>query len=227
MSSRPGAKLAARPLHFVFVLDSSGSMAADGKIDALNTAINDALPAVRALADQNPFVEILIRAVSFSDGARWHLPTATPAHDVSWAPVQAGGYTDLGAALSLVSEVLTVPPMNTRAFPPVIVLISDGQPTDDYQAGLQALMDQPWGRRAVRVAIAIGSDADLDVLNEFIDDPAIAPFSAHDPEQLAYLVRFVSTAASQLASSPAGEAASRPLPSPDIPQAAPSGMMVW
>ena len=33
---RPGARLAGRPLHFIFLLDGSGSMATDGKIEALN-----------------------------------------------------------------------------------------------------------------------------------------------------------------------------------------------
>ena len=70
---RPGARLAGRPLHFVFLLDASGSMAVDGKIEALNQAIRDALPHLRDLGSQNPFVEILVRAVGFSDGARWHI----------------------------------------------------------------------------------------------------------------------------------------------------------
>jgi uncharacterized protein YegL len=227
MTFRPGARLARRPLHFVFLLDGSGSMATDGKIEALNDAIRGALPHLRDLADQNPFVEILVRAVVFADGARWHVAEPTPVHDVSWPTVVAGGYTDLGAALTLVSEVLTVPPMEERAFPPVLVVVSDGRPTDDFEAGLRHLMEQPWGRRAVRLAIAIGADADHDVLTEFIGDPLIAPFSARDPEQLAYLVRFVSTAASQLASSPAGAEQSRPLPTPEPPKPTGGGLLAW
>ena len=227
MTFRPGARLAGRPLHFIFLLDASGSMAVDGKIDALNQAIRDALPHLRDLASQNPFVEILVRAVAFSDGARWHIGDPSPVHDVSWPPVVAGGYTDLGAALVKVAEVLTVPPMEARAFPPVLVVVSDGRPTDDFEAGLERLMAEPWGRRAVRLAIAIGSDADLDVLSRFIGDPDIPPFTANDPEQLAYLVRFVSTAASQLASSPAGAESSRVVPAPDVPVAADGSLLVW
>jgi len=39
MSRRPGSELASRPLHFIWIADSSGSMEQDGKIQALNTAI--------------------------------------------------------------------------------------------------------------------------------------------------------------------------------------------
>ena len=35
---RPGGKLAARPLHFIWLLDCSGSMHFDGKMAALNNA---------------------------------------------------------------------------------------------------------------------------------------------------------------------------------------------
>lgn len=224
---RPGARLAARPLHFVFLLDGSGSMGADGKIDALNDAIRGALPHLRDLADQNPFVDLLVRAIVFADGARWHLAEPTPVRDVAWSPVVAGGFTDLGAALVKVSQVLQVPPMELRAFPPVLVVISDGRPTDDFERGLAALLAQPWGKRAVRLAIAIGTDADLDVLQQFIDDPALRPFTAGDPEQLAYLVRFVSTAASQLASTPAGESVERAIPEPALPKPATGGLHVW
>lgn len=226
-SSRPGARLAARPLHFIFLLDGSGSMAVGGKIEALNDAIRGALPPLRDLAAQNPFVDLLVRAIVFADGARWHVAEATPVADVSWQPVNASGFTDLGAALVQVGEVLKVPPMDQRAFPPVLVVISDGRPTDDFEAGLAALMQQPWGRRAVRLAIAIGADADLDVLQAFIGDPQLRPFTAGDPEQLAYLVRFVSTAASQLASTPAGESQDRRIPEPSVPKPSGEGLLVW
>ncbi len=51
--------------------------------------------------------------------------------------------------------------MEERALPPVLVLISDGQPTDDFDTGLSTLMRQPWAQKAVRLAIAMGHDADL------------------------------------------------------------------
>ena len=43
MGKRPGGELAARPLHFIWIADCSGSMAVDGKIQSLNTAIREAI----------------------------------------------------------------------------------------------------------------------------------------------------------------------------------------
>ena len=36
-------------------------------------------------------------------------------------------------------------------------------------------MDLPWGKKAVRVAIAIGEDADHEVLQKFIGHPELKP----------------------------------------------------
>ncbi|HEU4769617.1 MAG TPA: hypothetical protein VFS77_19780, partial [Pyrinomonadaceae bacterium] len=94
-----------------------------------------------------------------------------------------------------------------RALPPVLVLISDGQPTDDFTSGLQALMNEPWGRKAVRIAIAIGDDADQEVLKKFIGNPELRPLQANNPEALTKYIRWVSTAVLKSASSPASQSA--------------------
>jgi len=92
--------------------------------------------------------------------------------------------------------------MTDRALPPVLVLISDGQPTDDMNAGLSALMQLPWGKKAVRIAIAIGEDADYELLQQFIGNPDVKPLQANNPEALVRSIKFVSTAVLQAASAP-------------------------
>lgn len=96
--------------------------------------------------------------------------------------MQTDGVTDLGRALTMLAEQLRIPPMTNRALPPVLVLISDGCPTDDFAKGLQTLMDEPWGKKAVRIAIAIGEDADTTVLQKFIGHPELHPLQANSPE---------------------------------------------
>ena len=153
----PGeGKLSARPLHFIWILDCSGSMRANGKIEALNTAIREAIPFIQQEARKNPEAQVLLRALRFSRGAQWHIAVPTPVDDVKWEDVTADAHTDMGKALAVVAEELKVPPMKSRSLPPVLVLVSDGQPTDDFSVGLKKLMDQPWGRAAVRMAVSPG-----------------------------------------------------------------------
>jgi len=225
MSKRPGGEMATRPLHFIWIADCSGSMGADGKIQSLNTAIREAIPHMQKVAEDNPNAQVLVRAVKFSSGAQWHISQFVPVEDFKWVDLTADGVTDMGRALTLVAEQLKSPPMPERALPPVLVLLSDGQPTDDYGSGLKALMDQPWGRKAVRIAIAIGEDVDLDVLQKFIGNPELKPLQANNPESLVRYIKWVSTAVLQSASSPASQPVGGSVTGGNvpIPKAAPGG----
>ena len=203
MSKRPGGELANRPLHFFWVCDCSGSMQSDGKIQSLNNAIKEAIPHMQKAADENPNAQVLVRVLKFSDGAQWHVAEPTPIADFRWTDLKAEGMTDMGRALSVLGEQLKIPPMTDRALPPVLVLISDGQPTDDFEAGLKFLMEVPWARRAVRIGIAIGNDADHETLRKFIAHPEIQPLQANNAETLVNYIRWASTAVLKAASSPA------------------------
>lgn len=227
MSKRPGGELATRPLHFIWIADCSGSMGNDGKIQALNTAIREAIPHMQKVADDNPNAQVLVRAVAFGSGAQWHISQPTPVADFTWTDLAANGETDMGKALLAVADQLKIPPMTDRALPPVLVLLSDGQPTDDFESGLRALLEQPWGKKAVRIAIAIGGDADADVLQRFIGNSEVKPLAANSPEALVKYIKWASTAVLKSASSPAvaqddqaaGAAAAPPPPPAPIPAA--------
>src|SRR5438874_1410085 len=138
----------------------------------------------------------------------------------------------MGKALTLVADQLKMPPMTERALPPVLVLISDGQPTDDFQSGLTALMRQPWGIKAVRIAIAIGEDADLSVLEAFVGNRELKPLQAHNAEVLVQYIRWVSTVVLQTVSSPPSQIISESgelsTPSLDVPDTSSvSDDVVW
>ncbi len=202
-SFRPGGDMASRPLHFIYIADCSGSMGMDGKIQAVNEAIRESIPHIKEAANDNPQAEVLIRAITFSSEARWHIGEPTPVEDFTWKDISADGWTSMGAALSLVAQQLKMPPMSNRALPPVLVLISDGQPTDDFEQGLQELFAQPWGVKAVRLAIPIGEDHNMEVLRRFINNPEIQPIFAKNAEQLKAQIKFFSTSVlKSVASSP-------------------------
>lgn len=205
MVNRPGGELATRPLHFIWMADCSGSMSVDGKIQALNAAIREAIPHMQSVADENPNADVLVRAVKFSDGAQWHISQPTKISEFKWNDLTANGLTAMGSALRLVSEQMRIPPMSDRALPPVLVLISDGQPTDDFSDGLKTLMDLNWGKKAVRISIAIGEDADLEVLQKFIGHSELQPLQAKNADQLVAHIRWASTAVLKSASSPASQ----------------------
>lgn len=210
--------MASRPLHFIWIADCSGSMAADGKIQTLNNAIRECIPHMRKVADENVNAQVLVRALKFSSGAQWHISQPTPVETFEWVDLSPSGVTDMGRALSMVAAQLKMPPMSERALPPVLVLITDGQPTDEYTKGLQELMDEPWGKKAVRMAIAIGEDASSEVLQKFIGNSELQPLHANNPEALVKHIRWLSTAVLKAASSPNSMAAGTSNPNSNLPR---------
>lgn len=197
-------------------------MSIDGKIQSLNQAIRDALPAVRDVARDNPEAQVVMRAIKFSNGAQWHVATPTPVEDFEWEDLRTNGVTDMGKALEMVAAELDTDRMDERGFPPVIVLTTDGQPTDDYRKGLHALNSTRWGQKSIKIAVGIGEDADTDVLEEFVGNPEIPVLVARNTAQLADYIRFVSTVAVGASSKPK----SRVLADDDTADAGPSGFVI-
>ena len=79
-------------------------------IQALNTAIAEALPAMAEVASKNLHADLLVRAVAFSTGAWWHAPDAMPVSEFAWQDLTAppGGVTDLGEAHPSIGEVRNI-----------------------------------------------------------------------------------------------------------------------
>ena len=197
---RPGGELASRPLHFIWVVDCSGSMYGE-KIGTVNHAIQSTIPDMQDAAHDNPNAQLLVRTLKFSTGASWVTSTPVDIDDFTWQDLDAGGVTDLGKAFDMLAAQLTIPPMTDRALPPVLVLLSDGQPTDDYKKSLDKLLHLPWGKKAVRIAISIGQDADDEVLTAFTGNRELV-LQANNPQALVKMIKWASTAAS-LVSAPA------------------------
>lgn len=179
----------ARPLPVILLADVSGSMAVDGKIDALNGAVAEMQAAFAEEEDEH--VEIHLAVVTFGGTATLHVPLA-PASDVRWTPMQAGGRTPLGAALDIATDLIEdrdrVP---SRAYRPTVVLVSDGLPNDEWEAPLQRLLTSERAGKAERFALGIGADADHDMLRRFLNDPEGRIFEAHEGREIRKFFRWV------------------------------------
>jgi uncharacterized protein YegL len=176
-------------LHFIWIIGCSDSMRGK-RIESLNFAIRECVKPMREIAEENRHARMLVRAATFSTGARWHIEQPTPIEELVWPEVEAGGRRDMGQALSLVAKGLKASRLGPTGLPPFLSLVSDGPPTDDFHTGLSDLMNQPWGKHASRVAVAIGDGADLGVLQRFIGTREIKPFQANNASDLLRCIRW-------------------------------------
>ena len=236
----PGNRgMSRRPLHFFWLLDCSTSMGEGGKIEALNNAIREAIPAIKDVAEKQGNAQIFMRVLKFSSGAVWHVANPVPLDDFTWTDLEVDGETDMGQAMVMLGQQLHL--LSGRGLPPILLLISDGQPTDDFSAGYKDLMKEPWAIKAVRLSIAVGADANQEVLQKFIGDPKVTelrPLSAKNATNLARHIRWASTVAVRASAMPPSQASEVtrttalsppviiPEPDPDIPEMAEVGE-VW
>lgn len=193
--------LARRQLHVILALDCSGSMQGD-RIASLNYALRTTLPELRKVAEENPEIDVRLRVLRFSTEAEWHVADSVSVAEARWTDLSAGGETSMGAAFRLIGEALAAGAMPGRQLPPVVVLASDGYPTDDYEEGLNAFFAAPHAQAAIRLAIAIGGEADLEVLERFIRHPSLKPLRANNASDLVRHIKWATTAPVKTASSP-------------------------
>lgn len=179
----------ARPLPVILMADVSGSMAADGKIEALNSAVAEMIAAFSE--EDEGRAEIHVAVVTFGGDAALHVGPA-PASGVQWTPMRANGRTPMGAALDIVTDLIEdrdrVP---SRAYRPTVVLVSDGLPNDEWRGPLARLLGSERAAKAQRFALGIGADADHDVLRAFLDNAEGRVFEAHEAREIRKFFQWV------------------------------------
>lgn len=174
----------ARPLPVIVLADTSGSMSVNGKIEALNRGLQDMLSTFAG--ESRLRAEIQVSVITFGGNKASVNLELTPAHSIeAFNPLIAAGATPLGGALRLAFELIEDRErISSRAYKPVVVLVSDGYPTDDWRAEFEALKNGERSAKATKLAMAIGADADYAMLTNFANDPEAPVFKAENARDI-------------------------------------------
>lgn len=194
-------EVARRTMVLFFMVDTSGSMTGD-KIGTVNHTMEEVMPELQDISATNADAQLKVATMEFSTGARWITPEPVPAEEFSWSYLEANGITDLGEACIQLNEKLSRNAFMSEAagsFAPAIFLLSDGEPTDNYQKGLEKLKSNNWFKKAIKVAIAIGDNANTAVLSEFTGNIE-AVIKVNNAAELRRWIQFVSVRASEIGS---------------------------
>ncbi len=171
----------AKPLPVVLLLDVSYSMSGN-KIENLNKAVEDMLNTFAQ--EEKMETEILVSVITFGNQVELHVPY-TKASQVQWQALQADGMTPMGTALKMAKEMIEDKEITpSRAYRPTVVLVSDGQPNDNWEEPLEDFVSKGRSSKCDRMAMAIGHDADEAVLKRFIEGTPHDLFYAENAGQL-------------------------------------------
>lgn len=174
----------------LLLLDTSGSMDANGKIQQLNTSVQEML---QSFADQSSTVaEIAVSIITFGGDVKTVMGFSE--NFSQYQPLCAHGGTPLGMALerakAMVEDTETVP---KRSYRPAVVLVSDGLPNDKWEAPLEAFCTTGRSSKCQRMALGIGVEAGTEahrVLERFTGDCEMV-WEAKSAHQIADFFRFV------------------------------------
>ena len=194
-------EVATRTMALFYLFDKSGSMTGI-KIGQVNNAMKDIPKIIKEVAEGAPNANIVVAAAAFSSGVEWITPKPqTPEEFInSWKDMRAEGLTALGAALKSLNEKMSRKeflgdnPMGYLA--PGVIILSDGEPTDDWETPLKGLRKNNWFKSATKVAFAVGEDANKNVLAEICGTKE-AVVSIDDPEKIRQYIKFVTAAVSK------------------------------
>lgn len=186
-----------------YLVDSSGSMSGS-RMGTVNTAMEECVPLLKEVAQANDDAEIKVAILQFSSGCSWVTPASGPVglDDIIWNDLQAGGMTDFGGALLELNKKLSrneYLKSQTGAYAPVILLLSDGGPTDDWEDGLNKIKQNNWFKHAIKIAIDIEGGSDRTVLAAFTGNSE-AILDAKDTTTLKKMIHKVSVRASEFQS---------------------------
>ena len=186
-----------------YLVDTSGSMSGS-RIGTVNAAMEECIPLLKEVAHANDDAEIKVAILQFSSGCSWVTPASGPVglEDIIWNDLQAGGMTEFGDALLELDKKLSrneYLKSQTGAYAPVILLLSDGGPTDNWEVGLNQIKQNNWFKHAIKIAIDIESGSDRSVLAQFTGNPE-AILDAKDTATLKKMIHKVSVRASEFQS---------------------------
>jgi uncharacterized protein YegL len=183
----------AKPLPLFLLLDVSGSMCEvidpenvrptgqtvvnDGKtwevveggttkIKILNEAVKQMID---SLADEEKLeTEFQVSIITFGNKAEIFLAPANTS-SVKWVDMTADGNTAMGAAFSKVKKLIEDKDVTpSRAYRPMVVLVSDGEPTDKWEKPLESLIAEGRSSKCFFMAMGIGEKPGIQTLERFI-----------------------------------------------------------
>ena len=157
-----------RRLPVYLLLDTSGSMSGE-PIEAVKNGVQVMISSLR----QNPqAIETAFISVITFDSTATQIMPLTDLASFQMVDIKASGVTALGDALKLVAHKIDTEVVKTSAqqkgdWKPLVFIMTDGIPTDNWQSGLTAFKKS---KIAFTVACAAGAGVDTAILKQITEN---------------------------------------------------------
>jgi uncharacterized protein YegL len=170
-------------------------MREDDKIDVLNDSVTEMIEELTSVDAGHEFITLSI--ITFGGESANVVTNNVPISDIEFTSLKARGRTPMGDALRVTRELIEDrQAFPSRAYRPTLALVSDGIPTDpSWESELEHLLKSERGAKTTRFALAIGADADRQLLGRF---SGAEVHEASEAAQIRNFLKFVTTTITQV-----------------------------
>lgn len=159
-----------RQCHILILIGNSESMTGS-KIGSVNDAIENVLPMIREISEDNPDAAIYFNVMFFSDNCKWLYDSPTPISNFVYRRIESHGkgnclgecYKSLNSYLVRLQNKVSCDAL----YSPIIMILADRNSSDETSNELQNLRNNHLFNSAIKIAIQIGDKIDSNVLTEF------------------------------------------------------------
>lgn len=160
-------------INIFFLLDTSESMQ-DEPIAQLNCAMLETEEAIKDSARNNGDVQIRMAVMEFNSNVRWMRPAGPEnIESFEWEILTASGIANVGKALNELDSKLSPNSFLERGsgnYLPIIVFMTNGHASDEYQKALEEIRKNKWFLRAAKIGFAIGDNPNIAMISEVVGD---------------------------------------------------------
>ena len=160
-----------KTLPVILLLDNSGSMAGNDKIQILNNSVNAMLQSFREM--DSVIATISVSVITFGHEVKL-LSALLPANEIEDIKLTASGGTPFGRALQLAKEMIeNKENFPERSYRPAVIAVSDGLPNDSWAGPLEEFKNNGRSAKCQCMAMSIGAPEGteaFEVLAKFAGD---------------------------------------------------------
>lgn len=173
------------------------------RISELNRSVEEMLQEFSGLCKSG--TPVTVGVISFNsvvtqirlDGVH----TFTPADKARWEQLTTDGETCLGGALSLAKQLMEDKSETPgHAYRPLVILVSDGAPTDNWREPLDRFIHDGRSSRCDRMAMMVGEDSSApdfpDAIKAFAEGTGNEPVYASKVEEISRFFKFITMSVS-------------------------------